>query len=261
MGGFELDIFLPLAALGLIAAFGITPYMKLVTEQTLTQVELPPLKVALLSATQGGVMAILATAAGLVIAQWAGLGVPNFEKLLSGEALQSDFLSHLTIAAQLGLATATIAVLLERFVFWHHLPNAFHQGIRSTWWKRALATSYGAISEELIVRLFFMSLFAWGLKHAGLEASGLPSDTAMWIAVVLSALMFGLLHLPSTIMLAPITKIIVIRTMALNGVIGLAAGWVFWEYGLIAAFVTHWFADIVILVIAPALILNTDETD
>ena len=81
----------------------------------------------------------------------------------------------------------------------------------------------------------------------------------MWIAIALAAVVFGLLHLPATLALAPLTRVVVVRTLVLNGVVGIAAGWVYWQYGLLAAMTTHWCADLVIIVIAPSIILNSSE--
>ena len=72
--------------------------------------------------------------------------------------------------------------------------------------------------------------------------------------------MFGLLHLPATLTLAPLTPVVVVRTLVLNGVVGIAAGWVYWQYGLLAAMATHWCADLVIILIAPSIILKSSDS-
>jgi membrane protease YdiL (CAAX protease family) len=163
------------------------------------------------------------------------------------------------LAVVLGFGSATIVVILERFVFWNYLPKQLKEGISSAVWKRSLATLYGGIAEEVIVRLFFMSLFAWALSYVSSNSDGLPSDLAMWIAIALAALVFGLLHLPATLALTPLTRFVIFRTLVLNGVVGIAARWVYWQYGLLAAMATHWCADLVILLIAPSFIYDSKE--
>jgi membrane protease YdiL (CAAX protease family) len=79
-------------------------------------------------------------------------------------------------------------------------------------------------------------------------------------AVLLSALVFGLLHLPAAKLLTPITRVVIVRTLVLNGVVGLVAGWIYIEMGLLAAMATHWAADVVILLIASPLIARSQST-
>ena len=260
MNGFTLELFATLAIAGFIAALAIIPYSMVFMRLKMSHLRVPPERIAVLSATQAGVLAVAGAAAGLVFAGWAGLGAPNIDRLISGDSLMPEFQTELGIAAILGFATAILAVILERFAFWNYLPVQFHERIRSAAWKRLLATLYGGVTEEIIVRLFFMSLFAWALNHISGNSNGLPSDSVMWIAVALAAMVFGLLHLPATLALAPLTPVVVVRTLVLNGVVGIAAGCVYWQYGLLAAMATHWCADLVIIVVAPSIILNSPDS-
>ena len=105
----------------------------------------------------------------------------------------------------------------------------------------------------MITRLFFLSMFAWALSFAWSNELEQASTPAVWVAIVLAALVFGLLHLPATILLAPLSRVVVVRTLLLNGAVGVAAGWVFTEYGLVAAMAAHWAADVMILMVAPVI--------
>ncbi len=260
MNGFTLELFTALAVAGFVSALAIIPYSMVFMRLKMSHLQIPPERIAVLSATQAGVLAVAGTAAGLVFAGWAGLGAPNIDRLISGEPIPSEFQSELSIAAALGFATAILAVILERFVFWNYLPEQFHERIPSAVWKRLLATLYGGVTEEIIVRLLFLSLFAWALSHISSKSNGLPTDSAMWTAIALAAVVFGLLHLPATLALAPLTRVVVVRTLLLNGVVGIAAGWVYWQYGLLAAMATHWCADLVIILIAPSIILKSSDS-
>ena len=47
---------------------------------------------------------------------------------------------------------------------------------------------------------------------------------------------------------------LVIRAIMLNGVAGIAFGWLFWQYGLEAAIGAHFTADILLHVLGPVFI-------
>ena len=44
---------------------------------------------------------------------------------------------------------------------------------------------------------------------------------------------------------------VVVRTIALNAIAGIAFGWLFWKHGLEMAMLAHFSADIVLHVVAP----------
>jgi len=87
---------------------------------------------------------------------------------------------------------------------------------------------YGGKTEELLLRWCVMSLFAWcGWRFAHRSGERLRAPI-MWAAITLSALVFGLGHLPAaTAMQVPLTDALVPRTLALNGLAGVVYGTLF----------------------------------
>ena len=77
-----------------------------------------------------------------------------------------------------------------------------------------------------------------------------PSTLVIWTGNIVVALLFGLMHIPMSGNYFELTPVVVVTILLLNGVGGVTFGWVFWRYGLIMAMLTHFVADIVILVIA-----------
>ena len=72
----------------------------------------------------------------------------------------------------------------------------------------------------------------------------------LWTVNVITAVIFGLGHLPITIALGlPLDAFIVTRAIVLNGIGGLAFGWLYWTYGLESAMIAHFSADIVLHVL------------
>jgi hypothetical protein len=43
----------------------------------------------------------------------------------------------------------------------------------------------------------------------------------------------------ATAALVPITSVIVVRALVLNGIVGIVTGWLFWERGLESAIIAH----------------------
>ncbi|HLO15594.1 MAG TPA: CPBP family intramembrane glutamic endopeptidase, partial [Anaerolineales bacterium] len=116
-------------------------------------------------------------------------------------------------------------------------------------WKGFLASFYGGIAEEILVRLFVMSFFVWSGRFISKTSEGKPTAIVMWIANVLAAVLFGLGHLPATALQVPLTTLVVTRAVVLNGLLGIAFGWLYWKRGLEAAMISHFSADLVLHVL------------
>jgi membrane protease YdiL (CAAX protease family) len=67
-----------------------------------------------------------------------------------------------------------------------------------------------------------------------------------WIANIITTILFGLGHLPALKnLLGAISRPMVARSLLLNAPVGLVCGWLFWTYGIEAAIIAHFSADIV----------------
>ena len=113
-------------------------------------------------------------------------------------------------------------------------------------WKGLLASFYGGIDEEIQLRLFALSLLIWLARFIFRRPDGRPTATAFWIANMLAALLFGLGHLPAYSLLAPLTPVIVVRAVVLNGLLGLGFGYLYWTRGLESAMLSHFSADLLL---------------
>ena len=76
----------------------------------------------------------------------------------------------------------------------------------------------------------------------------------MWTAIVITALLFGAGHLPTTAAMLPLTPLVVARALLLNGIGGIVFGWLYWKRDLLAAMLAHFSADVVLHVVTPLLI-------
>lgn len=106
---------------------------------------------------------------------------------------------------------------------------------------------YGGIIEEVMLRLFFMSLVVliiWKLFFRKYESNNIPQK-AYIISNIIAALVFSAGHLPATIgMFGELTPFLLIRCFALNGIAGYLFGELFRKYGIGYAMIAHTFAHI-----------------
>ena len=103
-----------------------------------------------------------------------------------------------------------------------------------------LATvTYGAIIEEVMLRLFWMSLIAFVLHKLFGKKHDKPTVAILVVANVIAALGFAAGHLPATAQLLGLTPMIIVRCFLLNGGLGLLFGWLYRKYGLRYSMLAH----------------------
>lgn len=252
---FNWKLFGILYGAGLFGVLAIMPYLLAFMERIPAQEPPPfPLPVLLLlQFLQSAVMLAVAVGVGLLLAGKIGCGAPLIERWLRGERVKDQLRATLKSSISVGAGVALILLLLLIFVFFSLAPEL--RAILTSdvaLWKKFLASFYGGIVEELLIRLFLMSLLAWLLGRFWRKSDGLPTAGAMWTANALAAIIFGLGHLPLASVMMPLTPVIVIAALLLNGIAGMAFGYLYWKRGLEAAMIAHFSADIVLHVIGSA---------
>ena len=118
-----------------------------------------------------------------------------------------------------------------------------------------LASFYGGINEEILLRLFLMTLIVWIFFKIKKTKEGTPTNVSVWLAIVIAAVIFGIGHLPAVMSLTALTPLVIIRTIVLNAAGGIIFGWLYWKKGLESAMISHFSADIVLHVIMPLIVL------
>ena len=123
-------------------------------------------------------------------------------------------------------------------------------------WQGLLASLYGGVDEEILLRLGVMTFLAWlGAKVARTRPGESPGPLVIWSANILAALLFGVGHLPATAAIAPLSGLVVARAIVLNGLAGVAFGWLYWRRGILAAMASHFCADLVLHVLTPLVLV------
>lgn len=112
-----------------------------------------------------------------------------------------------------------------------------------------VASVNAAIGEETIFRLFLIPFWVWLVSAVILK--GRAQTQVFWVVALVSTVAFAAGHLPSVLLLLGIEQIadvptaILVEVFLLNGVLSIAAAWLFLRYGFIAAVGTHFWTDIV----------------
>jgi Type II CAAX prenyl endopeptidase Rce1-like len=252
MSSFSLPEFFVILGLGLLGAAAILPYSFALAGDKLPQAKLPLPVLALISFLQTALLIAIATGIGLLAAQPVGLSAPYIQATLTGGPVLEPLLKILPPAIALAVLTFALMALLERYVFATHVPETLSKSdVNMPVWKRLLASFYGGLDEEILMRLFLVSGLVWVLSRFWQNPRGMPANGAYWTAILMAALLFGLGHLPATRNITPLTPMLVIRAITLNGIAGIAFGWLYWQYGLEAAMLSHFCADILLHVLGP----------
>jgi len=213
-----------------------------------------PLEILLLfQVIQNTVLLAIVVGLGLRLAQGSGLGTPLLDDWLTGKPVAARLKATLTPALLAGVALSLVILILEKALFEPGLPAALAQAADIPWWQGMLAAFYGGITEELLMRLGFFSLVAWVLNKGIRQQTGRPGSAIFWTANVVTAILFGLGHLPATAALVPLTTMIVLRALLLNGIASLVFGHLYWTRGLEAAIIAHFTGDILLHVVAAIL--------
>ena len=119
-------------------------------------------------------------------------------------------------------------------------------GIHPPFWAGFLASIYGAVNEEVLLRLFLFTLIYFGLNKVFKYKSS-TRLRALWSTNILVSLLLGIGHLPAAFkMLGSPSVFEISRVLFLNGIAGIVFGWLYWSRGLWAAIGAHFVADCII---------------
>jgi membrane protease YdiL (CAAX protease family) len=249
----------------LIGVILVTPYALSLQADTLKTAQLPlPLAILLpIQWLQTTILYGVLAAIGLFVAGRIGLGLPFLESWLAGKPDWKRLRTYVLPAILAGALAGVAILLLDKFVFSLPLEAEIKQlglnipeapSLTPPAWQGFLASFYGGITEEILLRLFVLSLLAWLGRFVSRTSEGRPGLGALWVANILAAFLFGLGHLPATVAAGlPLDALVITRAVVLNGLAGIVFGWFYWTFGLEAAMLSHFSADIVLHVITPLL--------
>ena len=115
--------------------------------------------------------------------------------------------------------------------------------VKPTIYKMIGGLLVGGIIEEVMMRLFFMSLVAFIISKI-LKKKEIPTLVFV-IANIIASLLFAASHLPSTATMTTLTTLLLIRCFAFNGGLGLCFGYLYRKYGIGYAMISHGLAHLI----------------
>ncbi len=240
-------MFFILLAAGLLTSMMVLPYaLSLVSSESMA---LTPAIISV-AIVQALVFFSIASFFGLLLAKRVGFGLPIIEGMLKGEKQGDRLKAILRPSVGLGVLAGVLIILLS-VPFGSMSVDFLKAEVAVPVWQTFLASFYGGIAEEIILRLFLMTLFVWITFKIKKTPDNKPTAAGIWLAIIASSVIFGLGHLPITGGLTAITPLVVTRAIVLNGVAGIIFGWLYWKKGLESAMISHFTGDIVLHVLLP----------
>lgn len=256
---FNWKIYFILLAASIVGVVAAIPYSLAAQGTTLAELNLPmpTWLLLLLQVAQNTILFAVVIFLGLLAANRVGLGLPILEAKLQGEPVGQKIRSFLLLSIVIGIVGSVLILLLDSLVFMPQLMAQLGEkaadlnrgALQPAAWKGLLASFYGGINEELLLRLGLMSILVWLGRFVRKTKEGRPTLTVLWTANILAAVLFGLGHLPVTAALFPLTPLVILRAITLNGLLGIAFGYLYIKHGLEAAMLSHFTADIVLHVL------------
>ena len=222
------------AAMSLFVLPRLLPFLA----EVLGPEKVQPVPVWLLSVAslaQSALILALAVWSGTALAPAVGLHAPAFEAVATGDpvlrALRPQLLPGLAGGAFGGLVLVLFALLAPPEL------AAVPKRLDAPLLVRVL---YGGVTEEILLRWGFMTLLVWLAWRCIQRRIGEPRTSHVWLAIIGSAIVFGVAHLPiAAVLIGELTARVVAFVIVANSLFGIVAGYLFWRYGLESAIVAH----------------------
>ncbi len=242
----DFKIPLLLSLLCFIAGFFVLPY-QLETMRTflpdqydevIRSIPFPMSVMLILSSLQIFLLSFILSFIGIKLARRTGLSLFNNGILSLNK--RSSFLS-----VSVGIFVALIITGADKFYYQFQIPLIRENNPEFSLLGLVTGVLYGGIFEEILLRLFFMSLLIWIFMKVFMRDKENISSKYYWIAILISSLLFAVGHLPATEMIfGELTLTLVIRSFLLNGIGGLFFGYLYWKLGFEYAILAHMFTHL-----------------
>ncbi len=236
----------------IFSVVAVLPYALTLQGEILKTVDLPLPLLLLLSTIQSSVMFAVLIFVGLILTKTTGLGLPILENYIDKSSTDINLKSIFKISVLLGIITGIVIIILDSL--FTKMGVDISEQVSFPLWQSFLASFYGGIGEEILVRLFVMTLIVWILSKLKRSKDKVTKNKLIiWISIIISSLLFGLGHLPATAMLTTLTPLVIFRALLLNGIGGVVFGWLYWKKGLESSMIAHFTTDITLHVLFPLL--------
>ncbi len=210
--------------------------------QLLGQVTLPaPLWVILLASfAQSALLLALVVWAGVALAPAVGLRAPAFEAAVTGRPIVPALRSQLLPGLMAGVLGGMLLFAVGRYA-----PAALAEAQERLTLPLVARVLYGGITEELLLRWGLMTSLVWLAWRFLQHRRGAVHAGFVWLAIAVSAFIFGAGHLPAaSVLVGALDANVVGFVIGANTAFGLLFGYLFWRYGLESAMIAHALAHV-----------------
>ncbi len=184
----------------------------------------------LVSAVQSAGLGIVLGALGILLGKQTGLWKDE----------QSLTKKPLIISLVIGIVGGMVLILSDLLFFGNYSQVIIESySAKPTIPYLIAMVIYGGIIEEVMLRLFFMSLIAFILHKMFGNKNDKPTTTIFIVSNFIAAILFAAGHLPINSILFGLTTMIVFRCFLLNGGLALLFGYLYQKYGLRYAMIAH----------------------
>lgn len=216
---------------------GVVVLTAMVLPDLLGKMTLPaPLWVIFLAGlAQSAVLLGLAVWAGVALAPAVGLGAPVFLAAVTGRPVAAAMKPQILPGLMAGVLGGALLFAIAR-----HTPAAVAKAQEQFPIPLVARALYGGITEEVLLRWGVMTAVAWLAWRFLQHRRGAVEGRYVWLAIVLSALLFAAGHLPAAAALVgALDANIVGFVLGANTVFGLLFGYLYWRRGLESAMIAH----------------------
>jgi hypothetical protein len=235
----EFALFMELTALGLIGCLLGAPFSIAVLNDPAAGGPIDPSTVWVRALLEALLILVPASAVGLWLGRRVGLGAV-YPAMLGVDT--TDTVPSIRRTLRVSLVVG-VAIASPGLIGWLFIPQSgFGPGLANPtqveWLLRSISA---AITEEIAFRFGLVTLLVWAISAV---VRGASRERAFWVGNAIAALVFAGAHLPPILSLDAPNWGLVALVVVFNGLAGIAMGWLFARYSLLAAMIAHATADI-----------------
>lgn len=247
----NLKLFVLLLSSGLLGTLAVLPYAFTLQASILKELPITIPVLVIMQIIQTTIILSITIFIGLKLNKKLNFKLDILKDIVNKRPIINKLKLILGTSIKFGAIAGILIILLDKlFSLFVSFPIT---NINPPIWQATIASFYGGITEEILMRFFIMTLLTWITFKFFKTDENKPTNYGIWFAIIISAILFGIGHLPATAALTAITPIIIFRAIILNGIGGIIFGWLYWKKGLESAMIAHFTTDIIILVVYPMI--------
>lgn len=234
-----------LGFLGILSIIPLIPQLLAIKPVPLT---MSVQTIQIISVVQSSILLLLVVWLGSVFSKKVGLSAPVIFALSRSEDAYKQLKPQI-VPALIGGILGGLFILIFLGYLVNYLPPEFisaGEKLTPAWYSKIL---YGGITEEILIRWGLMSFFVWVFYRLSQKNGSEIKSYNYILGIILSAIIFGLGHLPVAFALSTVVTIPLLVYIILgNAAFGLIAGYLYWKRGLECAIGAHMIAHITMII-------------